>query len=106
MRYVAAFLLATLGGKSNPSKEDVQKILESIGLDVDDEKLSKVNRQPVRVSGRLRATVCILCSLTHPSPVLLLQVVSELEGKDINEVISEGMGKLASMPSGEYPDLD
>ena len=25
---------------------------------------------------------------------------SELEGKDINEVISEGMGKLASMPSG------
>ena len=42
MRYVAAFLLATLGGKSNPSKEDVQGILESIGLDVDDEKLSKV----------------------------------------------------------------
>lgn len=43
MRYVAAYLLATLGGKSNPSKGDVQSILESIGLDVDDEKLSKVN---------------------------------------------------------------
>ena len=43
MRYVAAYLLATLGGKDNPSKEDVQKILESIGLDVDDEKLSKVD---------------------------------------------------------------
>ncbi len=28
--------------------------------------------------------------------------MSELEGKDINEVISEGMGKLASMPSGTY----
>ena len=28
------------------------------------------------------------------------QVVSELDGKDINEVICEGMGKLASMPSG------
>ena len=42
MRYVAAFLLATLGGKSSPSKADVQGILESIGLDVDDEKLSKV----------------------------------------------------------------
>ena len=42
MRYVAAYLLATLGGKANPSKEDVQKILESVGLDVDDEKLSKV----------------------------------------------------------------
>ena len=31
-----------------------------------------------------------------------LQVFSELDGKDINEVISEGMGKLASMPSGIY----
>ena len=29
------------------------------------------------------------------------QVMSELEGKDINVVIEEGMGKLASMPSGE-----
>ena len=28
------------------------------------------------------------------------QVISELEGKDINEVISEGMSKLASMPTG------
>lgn len=27
--------------------------------------------------------------------------MSELEGKDINEVIADGMGKLASMPSGE-----
>ena len=48
MRYVAAFLLATLGGKSNPSKEDVQGILESIGLDVDDEKLSKVALNQLR----------------------------------------------------------
>ena len=68
MRYVAAYLLAVLGGKSNPSKEQVEAILESVGLDVDDERLSKV--------------------------------ISELEGKDINEVISEGMSKLASMPAG------
>lgn len=27
-------------------------------------------------------------------------MISELEGKDINEVISEGMSKLASMPAG------
>ena len=42
MRYVAAYLLATLGGKANPSKDDIIKILESVGLDVDDENLSKV----------------------------------------------------------------
>ncbi len=29
-----------------------------------------------------------------------VQLMSELDGKDINEVIADGMGKLASMPSG------
>lgn len=43
MRYVAAYLLATLGGKSNPSKEDIVEILSSCGLDVDDDKLGKVS---------------------------------------------------------------
>lgn len=33
--------------------------------------------------------------------LLSFQVVSELEGKDVNELISEGMGKLASMPAGK-----
>lgn len=42
MRYVAAYLLATLGGNSNPSKEDIVQILSSCGLDVDDDKLAKV----------------------------------------------------------------
>lgn len=68
MRYVAAYLLATLGGNSNPTKEDVTRILSSVGLEVEDDKLDKV--------------------------------VSELKGKDINEVIAEGSSKLASMPSG------
>ena len=30
------------------------------------------------------------------------KVINELKGKNINEVISEGMGKLASMPSGTH----
>ena len=42
MRYVAAYLLAALSGNESPSKEDVAKILESIGLDVDDARLSMV----------------------------------------------------------------
>ena len=54
MRYVAAYLLANLGGNESPSAKDIKKILESVGIDVDDEKLNKV--------------------------------VSELDGKDINEV--------------------
>ena len=43
MRYVAAYLLATLGGNSNPSKEDIVTILSSVGLDVEDDKLQKVS---------------------------------------------------------------
>lgn len=42
MRYVAAYLLAALGGNDSPSKADVTNILESVGLDIDDDRLDKV----------------------------------------------------------------
>ena len=42
MRYVAAYLLAVLGGNENPKAADIEKILGSVGIDVDAEKLSKV----------------------------------------------------------------
>ena len=44
MRYVAAYLLASLSGNKSPSKDDLTKILESVGLDVDQEQLAKVSR--------------------------------------------------------------
>ena len=40
MKYVAAYLLATLGGKSSPSAADVTAILKAAGADVDTEKLN------------------------------------------------------------------
>merc|ERR1711972_50489 len=67
MKYVAAYLLAAQSG-SAPSKDQVTKILESIGADIEADKLNKV--------------------------------FSELDGKNVDEVISEGMGLLASVPSG------
>jgi large subunit ribosomal protein LP2 len=45
MRYVAAYLLAALGGKANPSAADIEKILSSVGIEVDSAKLSKVIEQ-------------------------------------------------------------
>lgn len=42
MRYVAAYLLAVLGGNKSPDKNDISKILGSIGLDIDDDRLEKV----------------------------------------------------------------
>ncbi len=39
---------------------------------------------------------------TSVAILYIIQVMSELKGKDLNEVIANGMGKLASMPSGTY----
>lgn len=44
MRYVAAYLLASLGSKDNPTKEDITKILESVGLEIEDGQLDKVRK--------------------------------------------------------------
>merc|ERR1712212_1405525 len=68
MRYVAAYLLAQLGGNAAPDADALKAILSSVGVDADEEKLGKV--------------------------------LSELAGKNIDEVLAEGKEKLASVPSG------
>merc|ERR1711931_216296 len=42
MRYVAAYLLAVLGGNSSPSAADIKKILSSVGVDAEAGALDKV----------------------------------------------------------------
>uniref|UniRef100_A0A8C0HE58 Large ribosomal subunit protein P2 n=1 Tax=Chelonoidis abingdonii TaxID=106734 RepID=A0A8C0HE58_CHEAB len=42
MRYVAAYLLAVLGGNESPASKDLKKILDSVGIETDDERLNKV----------------------------------------------------------------
>jgi len=59
MRYIAAYLLAVLGGNENPSAADIKKILSSVGIDAEDDKLKKV--------------------------------IGELNGKNIQELIAEGL---------------
>ncbi|CAH9052562.1 unnamed protein product [Cuscuta europaea] len=68
MKFIAAYLMAVLGGKASPSAGDIKKILSSVGAEADDSKLE-----------------------------LLL---SQVEGKDITELIAAGREKLASVPSG------
>jgi len=60
--------LAVLGGKAKPSAADIERILGSVGIEVDAERLKKV--------------------------------IGELAGKDLEQLIEEGRGKLASMPVG------
>lgn len=42
MRYVAAYLLAALGGNEAPTAGDIEKILSSVGIEAESEKLNKV----------------------------------------------------------------
>eukprot|EP00051_Salpingoeca_urceolata_P006162 m.81919 g.81919 ORF g.81919 m.81919 type:complete len:112 (-) comp14707_c1_seq3:563-898(-) len=68
MRYVAAYLLAVLGGNAKPSEKDITAILESVGITADKDRLAKV--------------------------------VSLLADRPIEDVLAEGLEKLASVPSG------
>lgn len=42
VRYVAAYLLAVLGGNESPSKADLEKILSSVGVEVDAARVTKI----------------------------------------------------------------
>ena len=58
MKHLAAYLLLALGGHHEPTAKDIKHVLESVGIEADDERLT--------------------------------QLLSELKGKDINEVRAHG----------------
>ncbi|KAL5202202.1 hypothetical protein ABZP36_013154 [Zizania latifolia] len=68
MKLIAAYLLAVLGRNTSPTADDIKNILESVGVEANEERLEFL--------------------------------LSELEGKDITEVIAAGREKFASVPSG------
>lgn len=45
MRYVAAYLLAVLGGQDSPANADLEKILSSVGIEADAERLTRVIKE-------------------------------------------------------------
>lgn len=42
MKHLAAYLLLGLAGNANPSAEDVKGVLSSVGVDADEDRLSKL----------------------------------------------------------------
>ncbi|KAI9464196.1 ribosomal protein 60S [Boletus coccyginus] len=42
MRHLAAYLLLQIGGNASPSAEDVRKVLDSVGIEADDDRLEKL----------------------------------------------------------------
>ena len=45
MKYLAAYLLLQLGGKDAPSAADVKSVVESVGIDVDEERVSTLIKE-------------------------------------------------------------
>ncbi|XP_049849962.1 60S acidic ribosomal protein P2-like [Schistocerca gregaria] len=71
MRYVAAYLLASLGGNPSPDADCLKSILDSVSAPVDEVALEKV--------------------------------ISELQGKDIQALITQGKESLATISSVAAP---
>lgn len=42
MKYLGAYMLAVLGGNASPGEADIRKILDSAGVDIEDNVLAKV----------------------------------------------------------------
>ena len=42
MRYLAAYLLLQIGGNASPSADDIKKVLDSVGIEADEDRLSKL----------------------------------------------------------------
>ncbi|KAL3320522.1 60S acidic ribosomal protein P2 [Cichlidogyrus casuarinus] len=42
MRYIAAYLLAQMGGKDKPTEADLKAIITSVGIDCEADKLKKI----------------------------------------------------------------
>ncbi|KAF9206824.1 60S acidic ribosomal protein P2 [Haplosporangium sp. Z 27] len=68
MKYLAAYLLLTIGGNTSPSAKDITDLLATVGIEAESERIESL--------------------------------ISQLSGKDINELIAEGTSKLASVPAG------
>ncbi|KAK3990258.1 60s acidic ribosomal protein-domain-containing protein [Cladorrhinum sp. PSN332] len=45
MKHLAAYLLLQLGGNTSPSAADIKAVLESVGIEADDERLSTLLKE-------------------------------------------------------------
>ncbi|KAG5983431.1 hypothetical protein E4U55_008201 [Claviceps digitariae] len=42
MKHLAAYLLLGLGGNTSPSAEDIKTVLSAVGIEADEERLTKL----------------------------------------------------------------
>ena len=72
MKYIAAYMLAKLGGKDEPTIEDVKRIIESVGIEFETEKaneliskLSGKNLNEIMDEGKSKLSVILNGQASH-----------------------------------------
>ena len=55
MKHLAAYLLLGIGGNTSPSASDIKGVLESVGIDADDDRLESLLKE---LEGKDISTVC------------------------------------------------
>merc|ERR1712205_196736 len=70
-KVISAYMLAVLGGKASPSVADVNKVISSMDIEMSDEDNKRLE-----------------------------ELVEELAGQDINEVMEKGHELLKTVPRG------
>jgi len=90
MRYVAAYMLAALGGNEDISAADIEKILSSVGIEAESDKLEKVISE---LKGKNLATLIAEGIILLPYKVFILLVM-------INPITI-----FRLRPDGSYSDL-
>merc|ERR1711975_36297 len=71
MKVISAYLMAVVGGNDSPSVADVKKILTSVNIELDDNDNKALE-----------------------------ELVEELAGQDIQDVLAKGHEKLKTVPGG------
>ncbi|KAF3625928.1 60S acidic ribosomal protein P2B [Capsicum annuum] len=95
MKVIAAYLLAVLGGNASPSAKDLKNILGCVV------KSWRCLKQIICSSAACTANYVYLAIVGAEADDDRIQLLlSQVEGKDITELIAAGREKLASVPAG------
>merc|ERR1711934_1296940 len=71
MKVIAAYMLAVVGGNAKPSVADCKNILGAVGIELEADAEKRLE-----------------------------ELVEEMSGKDLNEIIAAGQEKLKTVPGG------
>ena len=68
MKHLAAYLLLGVGGNESPSAKDVKKVLSSVGIEADDDRLKQLVSE---LEGKDMKDVCLLDTPEYCGMILL-----------------------------------